>query len=65
MANPGKTEESRSFPVRPGSSGHPVEMSPVEARQAHREGPVFYVLVVCLVLIIVAYIVIGSLWMTT
>ena len=64
MANAGKTEESRSFPVRPGSSGHPVEMGPAGARRAPREGPVFYVLMACLVLIIVAYIIAGSVWMT-
>ena len=57
-----KLAKTRSSPEKPGSGEHAIERSPVEARQGFRDRRVLYVLVASLAPIVVAYILIASLW---
>ncbi len=59
MAGARKPAETRIAPERPGSGGQPIENGPVEVRQGLPDMHVLYVLIASLVLIFVAYILIG------
>ncbi len=62
MANGRKPAKTRPSPEKPAGGEQPIERSPVESRQGFRDRRVLYVLLASLALIIVAYILIASLW---
>ena len=60
MADTGKRPGARPSKDRPGGGGHPIEKSPVEARQAYRGRPVLYVLIASLALLVAAFVAVAT-----